>query len=106
MCAWSLGRVQLFETPWIAARQVSLSFTISWILPKFMSIESMMLSNCLILCCPFSSCPQSFSASGSFPVSRLFISGSQRNNTLVGSSSSSLPAFLSRLKVFSHSSKL
>ena len=31
----------------------------------------------LILCCPFSSCPQSFPASGSFPRSRLFASGSQ-----------------------------
>ena len=61
------------------------------------------ISSCVI---PFSSCLPSLPASGSFPMSWLFISGSQRNNTIVGNSSSSLPAFLSRLKVFSHSSKL
>ena len=44
--------VQVFATPWTAARQASLSFTISCSLLKLMSIESMMLSNHLILCCP------------------------------------------------------
>ena len=39
-------------TPWTAARQTSLSFTISWSLLKFMSIESMMPSKHLKLCCP------------------------------------------------------
>ena len=53
------------------------SLSISWSLPKFMSIESMMASNHLIYCTLFSSCPQSFPASGSFPMSRLFPSGSQ-----------------------------
>ena len=43
-----------------------------------MSIELVMLSNHLILCPPFSFCPQSFQASGSFPVSRLVTSGGQR----------------------------
>ena len=38
--------------PWTAARQASLSFTISWSLPKLMSIESVMPSNLLVLCCP------------------------------------------------------
>ena len=38
-------------TPWIAARQASLSFTISWSLLRFMSIESVMTFN-HILCCP------------------------------------------------------
>ncbi|CAN0505403.1 unnamed protein product [Rangifer tarandus platyrhynchus] len=52
--------------PWTAARQASLSFTISWNLLKLMSVESVMPSNHLILCLPFSSCPQSFPASGSF----------------------------------------
>ena len=65
-------------TPWTAACQVSLSFTISWNLHKFMSTESVMPSNHFILCCPFSSCPQSFPASGSFPVSRFFTSSGQR----------------------------
>ena len=39
-------------TPWIAARQASLSFTASWSLLKLMSIESVMPSNHLILCRP------------------------------------------------------
>ena len=45
-----LRHVQLFVTPWMAARQASLPFTISRNLHKFMSIESVMLSNHLILC--------------------------------------------------------
>ena len=44
------SHVQLFATPWTVARQASLSITISWSLPKFMSIKSMMPSNHLILC--------------------------------------------------------
>ena len=46
----SLSRVQLFVTPWTAAHQVPLSFTISQSLLKLMSIESVMPSNHLILC--------------------------------------------------------
>ena len=45
-----LSRVHLLATPWTAARQASLSFTMSWSLPKPMSIESVMPSNHLILC--------------------------------------------------------
>ena len=48
----SLSRVQLFATPWTAARQASLSITNSQSLLKLMSIESVMPSNHLILCCP------------------------------------------------------
>ena len=48
----SLNDVQLFETPWTAARQAPLSFTISWSLHRSMSFESVMLSNHLILCHP------------------------------------------------------
>ena len=48
----SLSSVRLFETPWTAACQVSLSITNSWSLPKLMSIESVIPSNNLILCCP------------------------------------------------------
>ena len=47
-----LSRVQLFATPWTAARQSSLSSTISRSLLKFMFTESMMPSNHLILCRP------------------------------------------------------
>ena len=47
----SLSHVQLFVTPWTAAHQGSLSLTISQRLPKFMSVELVMLSNNLNLCC-------------------------------------------------------
>ena len=45
-----LSHVQLFATPWTAARQASLSITNSWSLLKLMSIELVMPSNHLILC--------------------------------------------------------
>ena len=48
----SLNCVQLFVTPWTAAHQTSLSFTISQSLLKLLSIESVMPSNHLILCHP------------------------------------------------------
>ena len=48
----SLSHVQLFATLWIAARQASLSFTISRSLLSLMSTESVMPSNHLILCHP------------------------------------------------------
>ena len=47
-----LCRVQLFATPWTAARQASLSITNSQSLLKLMSVESVMPSNHLILCRP------------------------------------------------------
>ena len=47
----SLSRVQFFVTPWTEARQAPLFFSISRSLPKFMSIESVILFNHLILCC-------------------------------------------------------
>ena len=47
-----LSHVQLFATPWTAACQASLSFTISWGMLTLMSIESVMPSSHLILCCP------------------------------------------------------
>ena len=49
----SLSRVRLFATPWIAARQASLSITISQSSHKLTSIEPVMPSSHLILCCPF-----------------------------------------------------
>jgi len=146
-----LSRVPLFATPWIAARQVSLSITNSRSSLKLTSLESVMPSSHLILChplflppptppsitvfsnesalrlrwpkywsfsfsispspspgacsnsCPLSqwrhpaispsvifvfSCPQSFPASGSFPMSRLFTSGGQ---SIGASASASVP---------------
>ena len=56
----SLSRVRLFATPWIAARQASLSITNSWSPPKPMSIESVMPSNHLILCHPLLLLPSIF----------------------------------------------
>ena len=53
-CVQSLSCVWLFATPWTAACQASLYFTISWSLLKLMSIESLMLSNHLILFHPLS----------------------------------------------------
>ena len=65
----SLSHVWIFVTPGIAAYQASLSFTVSWGLLKLTSTDSVMPSHHLILC------PQSFPASGSFPMSWLFVSG-------------------------------
>ena len=48
----ALSWVKLFATPWTAAHQASLSFTISWSLLKLMSFESLMPSNHLSLCHP------------------------------------------------------
>ena len=56
----SLSRVQLFETPWTAARQASLSITNSQSLLKLMSIKSVIPSNHLILCCPLLLLPSIF----------------------------------------------
>ena len=48
----SLSRVWLIATPWIAARQASLSITNSRSSPKLICTESVMPSSHLILCCP------------------------------------------------------
>jgi len=72
-----LSHVRLV-TPWTVPCQASLAFTISLSLLKLLAIESVMPSNHLILCCLFSSCPQSLPASGSFPMGQFFASGGQR----------------------------
>ena len=56
----SLSRVRLFVTLWTAALQASLSITNSQTLLKLMSIESVMPSNHLILCCPLLLLPSIF----------------------------------------------
>ena len=73
----SLSCVRLFATPWIVARQASLSITNSRSSLKLTSIESVMPSSHLILCRPFSFCPQSLPASESFPMSQVFAWGGQ-----------------------------
>ena len=66
LCSWiishvvSVSHVQLFVTPWTAADQASLSFTISLCVLKLMSIESLMLSNHLVLCHPLLLLPSIF----------------------------------------------
>ena len=72
----SLGCVWLFETPLPAARQASLSFTVSWNWLKLKPIESVMPSNHLVLCRPLLLCSV-FPESESFPMSWLFTSGGQ-----------------------------
>ena len=85
----SLGCNRLSATPWPAACHASLSITNFWSLLRLMSIESVMPSNHLILCRSFSSCPQSLPASGSFPMSQLFMWGGQSPG--VSASASVLP---------------
>ena len=60
------SRVWLFATPWTAARQASLSITNSWSLLKAVSIELVMTSNHLILCCSL------FLLPSIFPRNRVF----------------------------------
>ena len=81
-----LSRVQLFMTPWTAAHQASLSITNSWSLLKLMSIESVMPSNRLILCCPILLTPLIF------PSIRVFSSESVLTsvNQSIGGSASAL----------------
>ena len=66
----SLSRVHLFMTPWSPAGQEPLSFTISWSLFRFMSIESVMLQNHLIFYQPALLLPSVF------PIIRVFSSES------------------------------
>ena len=56
----SLSNVRLFATPWTAAHKASLSITNSWSLLKLKSIELVMPSNQLILCCPLLLSPSIF----------------------------------------------
>ena len=63
----SISCVRFFVTPWTVAHQASLSFTISQSLLKLMSIELMMPSNHLILCCPLFLLPSIFPSIKVFP---------------------------------------
>ena len=71
----SLSFVWLFVTPWTAAHQASLSITNSWSLLYLSSRWcNPTISSSVV---PFSSCPQSLPASGSFQMSQFFLSGGQ-----------------------------
>ena len=85
----SRSRVRLFATPWTAARQPSLSITNSQSHPNLCPLSLWCHPTISSSVVPFSSCPQSFWASGSSPVSQLFTSGGQ--NTGVSASTSVLP---------------
>ena len=73
----SLSHVQLFATPWTAACQTSLSITNSWSLLKFMSIESVVASNHLILCHHLLLLPSVFPSISSVQFSCSFVSNSR-----------------------------
>jgi len=84
-----LSQVWLFATPWTVALQAPLFLTISWSLPKFMSMASVMPSSHLIFWCPLLLLPSIFPASGTFLMSCLFTSDDQ--NTRASASASVLP---------------
>ena len=84
-----LSCVQLFETPWTAPCQASLSITNSWSLLKVMCTESVMPSNLLVLYHPLLLLPSIFPNIGSFPMSQLFALGGQ--SIRVSASTSVLP---------------
>ena len=73
----SLSHVRLSATPWTAAHQASLFFTISQSLLRFISIESEIPSNHLILCCPLLFLPSIFPSIRAFLMSWLLASGGQ-----------------------------
>ena len=60
LVAHLLSHIWFFATPWTAACQASLSFTISWTLLKLMAIKSVMQSNHFIHCHPFLLLPSIF----------------------------------------------
>ena len=74
-----LSCARVFAAPWTAAHQASLPPTPSWCLPKFTSIELVMLSNISSSVTLF--CLQSSPASESFPMNWLFASGGQSIRT-------------------------
>ena len=98
VCAWVLSpfssvqwlsRVQLFATPWTTARQASLSITTPGVYSNSCPLSQWCDPTVSSSVVPFSSCPQSFPASGSFQMSQLFASGGQSIG--VSASASVLP---------------
>ena len=83
----SLRHVQLFATPWTAARQISLSFTTLGVCSNSCLLSRWCHPTTSSSVISFSSYPQSFPASRSFPMSQLFASGGQN----IGASASVLP---------------
>ena len=84
-----LSRVWLFVTPWTAARQASCPSLIPEVHPNPYSLNQWCHPTISSSVIPFSSCPQSFPALGSFQMSQLFTSGGQSSG--VSASASVLP---------------
>ena len=78
----SFSRVQLFVAPWTTALQALLSFTIPWVCSNSCPLSRWCYSTISSSVVPISLCLQSFPASGSFPMSRLFVPGGQSIVTL------------------------
>ena len=72
-----LSHVWLFETPWTIAHQASLYFSISRVCSNSCSLSRWCYLTISSSVARFSTCPQSFPSSGSFPMSLLFASGGQ-----------------------------
>ena len=85
----SLSRVWLFVTPWTTAHQASLSITNSLVYPNPCPLSQWCHPTISSSVVPFSSCPQSFPASGCFQMTHLFASGGR--STGVSASTSVLP---------------
>ena len=88
----SLSRVQLFATPWTAARQASLSITNSWSLLRLMSIELVVPFNHLILCHPLLFPPSIFPSIRVFSSESVLASSGQSIG--VSDSASVLPMYI------------
>ena len=84
-----LSRVWLFATPWTAAHQTFLSFTISGACSNSCPLSPWCHPTISSSVTPFSSHPQFFPTSGSFPMSRVFTSGGQSIG--ISASRSALP---------------
>ena len=85
----SLSRVQLFATPWAAARQPPCTTPTPGAHTNLCPLSCWCYPTIWFSVIPFSSCPQSFPASGSFQMSQLFASGGQSIG--VSASTSALP---------------
>ena len=85
----SLSHVWLFAIPWTAACQASLSITTPGVYPNSSPLSRWCHPTISSSVVPFSSCLQSFPASGSFPMSQLFASGGRSIG--VSASTSVLP---------------
>ena len=87
-----LSRVYCFVTPWTAAHQASLSFTVSQSLLKLIFIDSVMPSNHLILCCLLLLLPSIFPSIRVFSSGQFFATGGQ--SIAASTSASVLPMYI------------